>query len=232
MTTSRNHTAEHDGPVLFEVTTVAAHVTVVAEDRPAALVMVSTTADSGPAADAVNTVSFQDSPGVVSVLLTEPYSGTESVAIHRGSGVTVIQNGGNFTVVDGGVVIGGNRAYLGAPISIEARLPLGSALACQTTSGDVGTRGELADVDAVTVSGDIRIDAVRRPHLRTTSGDIRVSGLTGTRATATTVSGDIRIHAQAPSATVRAVAVSGDIRVTGPDLDLDARTVSGRVATR
>lgn len=242
--TTRTHTAAYGGPVLFEVTTVAAHVTVVVEDRPAAMVTVSTDADNGPASTSVRRVSFEDDPGIVSVLLTEPSGGMESTVIHRGSRVTVVQNGGavigtmvgavfdSFHVVDGGMVIGGNPVRGVAPIRIEARLPLGSSLACETTSGDVGTRGELADVDAVTVSGNIRIDSARHPHLRSTSGDVRVAALTGIRASATTVSGHIRVHAATSSATVRATSVSGDIRVTGPDVDLDARTVSGRVTTR
>lgn len=243
MPTSRSHTTGQQGPVLFEATTVAAHITVIAEDRPAALITVSTPQDSGPAADAVRYVSFEGGPGVVSVLLKEPANGRESTVVNRAGGVTVIQGGGAFpgtvigavfgsvNIVDGGMVFGGN-SVIGAPISIEARLPLGSSLTCESTSGDVGTSGELVDVDAVTVAGDIRIDSVRLPRLRSTSGDIRVSRLTGTQAVAETVSGDIRIRAERPGARVRATSVSGDIQATGSDIDLDARTVSGRVTTR
>jgi hypothetical protein len=211
MTTIREHTAEQIGPVLFEVTTVAAHLTIIAEDRPAALVTVSTPAAGGPAADSVRYTTFEGGPGFVSVLLRE-------------------RNAGSLHVFDSGMVIGTTRGV--TPISIEAWLPLGSSLVCETTSGDVGTRGELINVVAVTVSGDIRIDAVRLPRLRTTSGGIRVAQLNGIQATARTVSGDIDIHTVTPGAAVHARSVSGDIRVTGPDIDLNARTVSGCVTTR
>ena len=238
MTTSREHTVEQSGPVLFEATTVAAHLTIIVEDRPAALVTVSTPAASGPTADAVRYATFEGGPGFVSVLLWEPTAGLGSTVINRG-GVTIIQTGstvvgtviGSLNVIDGGMVIGAVRG-VGVPISIEARLPLGSSLACETTSGNVGTRGDLVDVDAVTVSGDIRIDTVRLPHLRTTSGGIRIAQLNGIQATARTVSGDIDIHTVTPAATVQVRSVSGDIRVTGPDIDLNAQTVSGRVTTR
>ena len=237
MPTSRSHTTAQLGPVLFEATTIAAHITVIAEDRPVALITVSTPQDSGPAADAVRYVSFEGGPGVVSVLLEEPANGRESTVVNRNGGVTVIQTSsaihgtvigavfGSVNIINGGMVIG-------APISIEARLPLGSSLTCESTSGDVGTSGDLVDVDAVTVAGDIRIDAVQLPRLRSTSVDIRVSRLTGTQAIAETVSGDIRIHAECPGARVRATSVSGDIQAIGSDIDLDARTVSGRVTTR
>jgi hypothetical protein len=245
MTTTREYTAAQPGPVMFEATTVAAHLSVFVEDRPAALVTVTTTEDTGPAADAVRTVTFEGDPGYVSVVLSEPARGRESTVINRHSETTVNHIGGNavvgavigtvvfgnVNVVDGGMVIG-HVPVTSAPISIEARLPLGSSLACETASGAVGTRGDLANVTVTTVSGDIHLDGAHTPHLRTTSGDVRVDRLTGTQASARTVSGDIRITADTASARVRARSVSGDIRVTGPDIDLEARTVSGRVTTR
>jgi len=243
VTTTREYTAAQPGPVTFEATTVAANVTVIVEDRSTALVMVTTSQDTGPAADAVRAASFYGTAGFVSVLMTEPDGGMTSTVINQRAGVNIISTGNvvtgtvigavfaNFNVVDGALVIGGTPP-MGAPISIEARLPLGSSLVCETTSGTVGTRGDLVKADTTTVSGDIHVDGVQMPHLRTTSGDVRVDRLTGTQASAKTVSGDIRITATTPSARVRARSVCGDIRVTGPDIDLDARTVSGRVSTR
>ncbi|WP_030439850.1 DUF4097 family beta strand repeat-containing protein [Actinoplanes subtropicus] len=250
MATIREHTAPA-GPVVFDVTTVAADVIVIVEDRPAALVTVTTSADSGPAADAVRNARFADRPGGVSVRVQEPTGATGSTTVVNRygratitqvgivSGGSVIQVGGNIiggdlNISGGGLVIGGNAAVTGsgAPIVIEARLPLRSSLTCQTTSGDLDTTGELVDAEVTTVSGDIRIGAARMPRLRSTSGDIRVAQLTGSRAVVKTVSGDIRITATQSGATVSARSVSGDIRATGPDIDLDARTVSGRVTTR
>jgi len=245
MAITREHTAPV-GPVVFDVTTVAADVIVIVEDRPAALVTVTTPADSGPAADAVRATRFTDHPGRVSVRVQEPTgivstTGRGSAHIVSHGSVTINQVSGNavvgavfgnFNVVNGGIVIGGNMVTSGAPITVEARLPRGSSLTCETTSADVETSGPLTDADVTTISGDIRIDTVRMPRLRTTSGDIRVAQLAGSCAALKTVSGDIRITAEQAGASVSARSVSGDIRATGPDIDLDARTVSGRVTTR
>jgi hypothetical protein len=243
--TTRTHTAAQAGPLTLDIELTAGMIRVTVEDRHRAEVTITTAQDTGPTAYAVRNATITDGAGHLTVRLPQHTDGGMTQTVHTsGRGVTVIQSGGTvYGTVVGAIVTGGTfysgrdvtitsgNVSIGAPITIDVRLPLGSSLTAGTTSADVETFGVLASAEVRTVSGDIRIDSTGPADLRSTSGDIRVA-FTGTTARAKTVSGDIRVHALTPDATVHARSVSGDIRVTGTNVDLNARTVSGRVTTR
>lgn len=99
----------------------------------------------------------------------------------------------------------------------------------ETTSGDVSV-ATVGLGHVRTISGDVELGASRDVVVTTTSGDVDVAELNKT-AQVRTVSGDIGVHAVAPSS-VDASSVSGDIRISGERGVLVAsstRTVSGRV---
>lgn len=230
--------AQRPGPVTLDVDLTAGDIRVHVEDRPHAEVIVSTRDDEGPSADAVHDTRISESGDRLTVRVPRT-SGAGGVVIQGGRGVSsIVSTGGASFVQVGGVVgdvwvngvrISGGGAVVvgGSPIVVEARLPLGSSLAATSTSTDVEATGRLVAARVQSVSGDITLDAVDRPDLRTTSGDIEIAALHGD-ADLAAVSGDIRVHADVPCR-VRANTVSGDVRVTGARVDLDARSVSGRV---
>lgn len=236
---TRTHTAEQAGAIVFDVALTAGAIRVTVEDRPSAEVTVSTEQDSGPAADMVQAATFTERPGRLAVRVPDAPATISGGTVHvsRG-GRTVISTGsvfnagvlmfGSGVVVNGGAVVGG--VVVGSPVTIDVRLPLGSTLVGKTTAADVETYGELAAADVETISGALSIDTVAQPRLRSTSGDIRIARLTGD-GRLRTVSGDVRVHA-AVECSLSAQSVSGDIRVSGARVDLDASSVSGRITTR
>ncbi|MFE3175554.1 DUF4097 family beta strand repeat-containing protein [Amycolatopsis sp. NPDC059090] len=158
-------------------------------------------------------------------------------------GVTIVND--QFIDGSGTIVIGG-----GGGVRIHATVPAGSTVTLTGRSPNLTARGELAWVEAETVSGDLDVSAASAVDLRTTSGDIdtdacgtvraktvsgdvKVRNLDGS-AHVRTVSGDVAIRAVADS-TVTAQTVSGDIDLAAPrgvEIDASTRSVSGRTSNR
>lgn len=227
------YTATQPGPVTVDLALAAGIIRVHVDNNTHAQITICTTDADGPSADAVNNTHIHEQNG--RIIAHVP--GTRGVGvINSGGGIfvagdsmSVIQTGyGNAVYVNGVLVQGGGAVVVGgAPIVLDAYLPVGSSLIASTTSADVETSGALDRARVETVSGDIRIGAVASPGLRTTSGGIEIDALSGD-ADVQTVSGDIRINATVPCY-VRASSVSGDVRTSGARIDLDARSVSGRI---
>lgn len=245
--TSRTHTAAQAGPILFDARLIAGQVHVTVEDRSHAEITISTADTTGASADAVTNATINEQNGRITATVrpaagggvTVQGGGVQTNVFHSGGGVFV--QGSNFggvivtgrdVIVNGVRVSGGSGAVVvgGSPILIEARLPLGSSVAADTTSADIDVTGTVVRAQVRTVSGDINLDGVADLDVGSTSGDITVEAFAG-NGQAQTVSGDIRVHAMQESS-LRARAVSGDVRVSGARVALEASSVSGRVSQR
>ncbi|MGH8132719.1 MAG: DUF4097 family beta strand repeat-containing protein [Steroidobacteraceae bacterium] len=106
----------------------------------------------------------------------------------------------------------------------------------KTVSGGIVAEIGPADVEAKSVSGDIRLRGHAQParlHVSTVSGDVRLEHAAGDLET-TTVSGTITV-ALDPARSVRARSTSGDIRFEGRltrGADFEAQSVSGDLKVR
>jgi hypothetical protein len=216
--TSVEHTARQAGPIILHITTQAADVQIVADPRVTGTVIELSTADTdGPAVTAIRNARFRDDGRDVHLTLNEGQRG----------GMTVNQNFRNIpagitvtgvTMVNG-VVIGGG--YVSSGITVRAITEPGSTVVVETMSGDVITRN-VTGVRAKTMSGDIEADGITdESSLSTMSGDIRVTGGTGT------IPGRAVARPGAAGPRVTASTMSGD--VTGRGVDLNASSMSGRV---
>ncbi|MCU7724571.1 DUF4097 family beta strand repeat-containing protein [Actinoplanes sp. KI2] len=199
--TTIEHTAHLSGPITLHITTQAADVQIVADPRVSGTwIELSTPDTSGPAVDAIRAAEFRDDGRDVHLKLTE---GTNIV---NNLGSVTIGNYSSMTVVNG-VVIGASGNFASSGITVRAITEPGSAVVVKTMSGDVTTKN-VGAVRAQTMSGDIKADGLTRDSsLKSMSGDIRVTGDGRPRVTASTMSGD----------------------VTGKAVDLNARSMSGRV---
>jgi hypothetical protein len=239
---TRTHTAEQAGAIVFDVALTAGTIRVTVEDRSAAEVTISTEQDRGPAAEMVRSATITERPGRLTIRVPDPapvtVTGVQAAGGHRGvtsaGRSNIVFNGtvtaGAIAFGSGAVAIGGASVVVGAPVTVEVRLPLGSSLTARTVAAEVETAGELAAADVTTIAGSILVAAVIRPRLESTSGEVRIDRLTGD-GSLKTISGHTRVHA-AVECSLRASSISGDIRVSGARVDLDASSVSGRITTR
>jgi DUF4097 and DUF4098 domain-containing protein YvlB len=133
--------------------------------------------------------------------------------------------------IAGGRVVSGTATVIeaGSPVTVTAYVPAGSSVSASSQSGDIETSGPLAQVAVSAQSGDAHLDDVRNANVNTQSGDIEIANLTGT-ALLNSMSGDITVHG-GPGARATARTMSGDVRGTG-GLSLDGSSMSGRVRNR
>ncbi|TDW24288.1 putative adhesin [Kribbella kalugense] len=242
-------------------------------DCERATVTIQTADENGPAADAVRSAQLRSTPeGLETSVRGDGSTSGGAISgggftisggtfgnIRTGRGITVNGmhiSGGNDIVVNGVHITGAggtvNVSQGVSPIEIVAVVPKGSSLQTRSDSADIEATGQLARVDANSVSGDVDIDRADDIKARTTSGDIRmgrtdqvsahsVSGDIsiddfGGSARTETVSGDVRVHAT-EGGNLSAGSVSGNITVTASDanvaqqLNVQTSTVSGRVRT-
>lgn len=100
---------------------------------------------------------------------------------------------------------------------IEVTIPAASRVSARAGSGDISIIGVRGGVDAVTQSGDLRIEnAAELTEARSLSGDIAVRGVTGPVEVGT-VSGDVTI-----------ADVKGDVEATSVSGDIGIRNVTAR----
>lgn len=242
MPTTRTLRADRTGPVTLVTDLPAQDLTVIAGPGPGpAELTIHTVDDTGPSADAVNAATLHASGDRLEVRVPKTAGGGVTTIVQSGGGhQSVIGSvvGGSVIQVGGGAWINGVRVDAGththvvaggSPIVVTAQVPEGSHLDAQSISTGIVAAGALDRVDAHSVSGDIRVDTVNSLKARTVSGDIRIAKLV-IGADLQTVSGDITVHGGS-TARARAQSVSGDVRATG-GVDVDARTVSGRVTNR
>jgi DUF4097 and DUF4098 domain-containing protein YvlB len=99
-------------------------------------------------------------------------------------------------------------------VEFEVRVPRGVEFRVSTVSGDVEARGMTADVEAGSVSGNVRVETTGFPYASSVSGSVHVklarADWEGTLSL-TTVSGDITLEVPDLNATVNFNTVSGDL---------------------
>lgn len=162
--------------------------------------------------------------------ITSPGSVTN--VIHGGvhGGGSVVQMG---NVVSGGIVSGGSITVGGAtartaprlPLHVRARLPRGSGITVQQTTGVVRTLGYLGGAHITGTSSEVDIEAADRATVNVDTGDVRI--VRAEAATVTTTSGDIDItHTRTATLT----SSTGDLIVGAcADGTITARSISGDV---
>jgi hypothetical protein len=117
------------------------------------------------------------------------------------------------------------QVTLGDQVEVRVTCPRGTALELSGAKTHVHVVGELGDVSVKTVSGDVRLESVRRKvEIKTASGDISMASVDGV-AGLVTVSGDIEAGRVAGELSVRAV--SGDVVIGSLDGQLALSTTSG-----
>lgn len=117
----------------------------------------------------------------------------------------------------------------GPEVHVDVRLPSDSTLDLSSGSADLWVDGRLAQADAETGSGDVRLDVIGRGSARTGSGDVTIGSCAGDLLVKTG-SGDVA--GEVVDGDVEAKTGSGDVvfgRVSG---HLQAKTGSGDLVVK
>lgn len=144
----------------------------------------------------------------------EVSGGSHDVTVSVGADRTLRVRGGADTRL---AVRGAGRTVVVQPAgrrsggAVMLEVPRGTTVLARTQSGDVTVRGTGADVEVVTLSGDVRVEEGERVRVESVSGDVTVRGARDG---------------------VRVEATSGDVRVEEVDGDLEVRLTSGSVTLR
>ncbi|MEU2395540.1 DUF4097 family beta strand repeat-containing protein [Streptomyces sp. NPDC007369] len=109
-------------------------------------------------------------------------------------------------------------------------VPAGATVKLSGSSGRITVSG-VAAADLTTSSGDVRAEGVTGPlRVRTASGSVTATGLTGASADAVASSGDVRLEFVKGPGSVSAETTSGDVtlRLPAAPYRVEASTGSGR----
>jgi DUF4097 and DUF4098 domain-containing protein YvlB len=115
----------------------------------------------------------------------------------------------------------------GGSIDVTIELPAGSHLRGRGQMTDFGCAGRLGDCRIKTGMGQIQLDEVETPNLKTGIGDISVERASG-HAEITAGSGDVRVGALDASAVIKNS--NGDTWVGAADGDLRIHAANGSIA--
>jgi len=99
---------------------------------------------------------------------------------------------------------------------LDLVVPRGTTLFVRTQSGNITVRGTDADVEASTISGDVRVEDAARVRIETVAGDVTLRGVRD-GAIVSATSGDVRL-----------TGVAGDVQVTGTSSTVVLRDVTSR----
>ncbi|WP_431881681.1 DUF4097 family beta strand repeat-containing protein [Micromonospora chalcea] len=224
MTTSQRFRATATGPVSFRGK--LPYGTLMVRTEPGLQhpeIVVSTQDQTGPSADAVRKARFVERNGQVSVEVDMPDSGGGSVTIVNGMNFS-----GGVTMVNGRVISGSGAVQTGnSSIYIAALLPPNSSVEFDTVSAAVQIEGAAAHVSGKTMSGSVTVEVAASADCSTVSGRIDIRALGGD-ARLKSMSGSIDVCATTPCR-VKAETMSGDVTVRGVRVELDGRSMSGRV---
>ncbi|GAA2984596.1 hypothetical protein GCM10010519_18810 [Streptomyces lactacystinicus] len=251
MATTRTITAATTGATTVDLSLLGIHGQVDVQAVPGlatAEITISTTDDTGEAADAVTGADlFWDPRGALVARVQGQGTGGGTTTIVTRSGRTITMQGvgtvygsvtgmvidGDLTIV-GGRVVGGRGATLvqgSAPVVVTARVPEGSSVIGRTQSADLTTTGRLTAVAATTQSGDLRVTTahtfVDQVTVTTQSGDVSVG--TASTVSVRTQSGDVVLER---AVTAEVHTMSGDIRASWLGASADLQTMSGDIRAR
>lgn len=99
------------------------------------------------------------------------------------------------------------------------RVPRGTRVAIDASSGDVRVRGLATPVTVDASSGDVHAERLGGPlRVDSSSGDVHVEGFRGPRAAVRASSGDVDVLAARAPRRIVADASSGDISIAVPDV--------------
>jgi Putative adhesin len=114
---------------------------------------------------------------------------------------------------------------LGTPeMVLRVTCPKGAELNIKTKSADVKARGEYADVDVKTASGDVNVEHAADADVKTASGDVHFDDVDGT-LDVKSASGDLSVWKVARATNIQLV--SGDVIIREAEDSVSANTVSG-----
>lgn len=114
----------------------------------------------------------------------------------------------------------GSSFFRDTSVHVRVRLPLDSAVAARTGSGDITAAGRFGTAEFRTGSGDVSAEAVTGGRIQTGSGDVRLEHALGPVALKCG-SGDVQVHA-----------CDGDLLVATGSGDIELRHCRGPVAAK
>ncbi|TML05989.1 MAG: DUF4097 domain-containing protein [Actinobacteria bacterium] len=114
---------------------------------------------------------------------------------------------------------------LGSPeLRLRVTCPAGAELDVRTKSADLKARGDYADVDVKTASGDVSVEHAADVAIKTASGDSHFDTVDGS-LDVKSASGDLHVGSVAGDSNIQLV--SGDVYIRENNDSISANTVSG-----
>jgi len=125
-----------------------------------------------------------------------------------------------------------NFSYGDGDTRLKLRVPAAALLNLEGTSTHIVVRGTRGSITANSVSGDVDLAvAARQINAQTVSGDLRLDAPAARETKLNTVSGDTRVRAV--SGALSAESVSGDVEIQGGSFaQLDLKSVSGDIGVQ
>lgn len=161
------------------------------------------------------------------------------VIMTGGASGSIVVNGVRISGGGGGVQVnsfgGGGGVFIGgfSRVALTARVPEKSSVRADTQSGAIATTGIMRAVSGKSQSGNVHVDYATDVHAETMSGGVSVDRLAG-NASLRSMSGNVTVHAVANSR-ASASTMSGNVSTSkdpGVEFDVDGSSMSGRVRSR
>lgn len=234
--------AAEPGPARLDITVPFGRVKIAAAPGAAtATLTLSATTDDPALADLIDRATLRATPDRDLIVdVPDLPAGSGSIRM-TGGGAMHISGRGTFIAGDfhgvhvgsGNVFINGRRVQptdtgsgtILGDIEIVATVPPGSTVDFDGGAADLDTQGQLGAVAAHTTAGDVDVDTAATLTVRTSSGDIYSSDVTG-RADVTASSGDVRLGRVRD---ITARTSSGDITISGFSGSGDLTASSGSI---
>ncbi len=118
----------------------------------------------------------------------------------------------------------GDRVFFGfgrrvsSWVDFDLRIPSGSDLEVNSTSGDITARGIKGGTTIKTTSGDIYLEGSIGPTVvHTTSGDVNLKGIVG------------QVNIEGTSSDLNLTGIKGDVKISVTSGDIDGRDIEGNL---
>jgi hypothetical protein len=218
VTTDRSFTTQHTGPVVLDLTQNTGRISIsVNPQAQAATVILSTSADEGPSADAITNAKISESRGKLTVKVKTPDGGSSFGGVTVSGGSVSFTSGGSSYNFSGGsyssVNVSGGRVIVNG---VDVTDTVNSEVLLNTKASQVTVKGELKALDLGATSGSLTAETVGDLSLDMTSGSARITTVRG-RLNANMTSGALAISAYSgPEARVNMTSGVSSIHAT-PD---------------